>query len=195
MPLPELQLDYGNMFVATVPRPVLRDARLRFSIRSVGQCRELTPPRGEAETIDLLVETRRGEPSDWHESAWEHLLAHASEYEAALRPVLWAAAHSSFENARTVSHTQLATLKADTDFSSEANPDLQISLEEVVLYDAGRDEIGFLSFELAVGWDDEHGASVLVHAGTPFAMSGRADFTCRGNPAGHAAYCPLPTRS
>ena len=175
-----------------VSRPVFRDSVMRFSIWEDGQAMEITPPVGVEPTIRVAVESASSSPSRWHESSWDHFEANLNAYEEAMRAVLWPLALRTYRFALDNPDEGFGLVSKRADFESPASLDLQVALLDIFLYDAGRDGVGYASFEFNVGWDDEHGVSILMHGLTPIGVSSRADFTCREDPSGHAKYCPPP---
>jgi hypothetical protein len=74
-------------------------------------------------------------------------------------------------------------------WDDESALDSQIELTGIGLVDDGFDDVGFSIFDFAVGWDDEHGISILMHKSHVLAASSQADFTNRGaNLIPHAKY-------
>jgi len=71
-------------------------------------------------------------------------------------------------------------IQGNEEWTNEKSLDTQIELIGINLLDRGFDEIGFSLFDFAVGWDEEHGVSILMHRNRVLAASGLGDFTNRG---------------
>jgi len=53
-----------------------------------------------------------------------------------------------------------------------------------------KEGLAYITLDFRCGWDPEHGISILIHGDTLLAVSGMADFTCRGDDLeSHAACC------
>jgi len=131
----------------------------------------------------------------YHEKAWDYIVAHGADVERSLRRKLWRECFRSYQEfVKEVDPRDCGWLaiKNAQPWDREESLDAQVELISIEWVDDGFDEVGFSIYEFGVGWDEEHGASILMHKTGVLAASVGLDFADRG-PAlvPHAKYIQL----
>lgn len=182
--------DYPEWYHSHAERPVLVDARVKYCIWGGGQC-FAEDDRESNDTIALTAycETGAGFGSV-QEACWNYIKSHTDLIEKELRRKLWAICRENFEEFLASidgDDTEWLELKDIAEWEHPSSLDLQVELVGIGMFDHGFDEVGFCTFDFDVGWDEEHGLSILMHKGNVLAASCSADFTGRGaSIVGHA---------
>ena len=169
---------YDGVWLVTIDRCLLRDCGLRAMVREDGLMRENYPWPAEPEPI-LNVSAaadESGQVTMTQKAALEHLIANASAYEA--RILAWFDAK--------VKQVTAQALEGDFDEVRNwvaANPGRplpgvkdQLLLKDIFLHSDGWDGVGCITFDFRCGWEEEHGASLVMHAGRTIAEGGQAEF-------------------
>lgn len=162
--------------------PILRDARVRYTLNP--DCCGIEEVDEDNDTISVvaLCEFENGVTAI-HERTWNFIVANRPEIERQLRRKLWAACLRNYQDFifnLNVNDEVWLRIKEAENWETIGALDSQIELIGINLLDHGFDEIGFSLFDFSVGWDEEHGASLLMHRDRILAASGLADFTNRG---------------
>lgn len=120
---------------------------------------------------------------EYHENAWNFIQENSNSIEQELRRKLWVVCHSNFSEFTEALETddeEWIRMKDAVDWEAKSSLEVQVELTSITLIDDGIDEIGFSCFDFSVGWDDEHGISVLMHKDNVLAASCCGDFSNRG---------------
>lgn len=182
--------DHPKWYHSQAVRPVLIGASVKCCIWGNGQIfaegnRELD----ELVRVTAYCDTDRGFGSV-QENCWNYIKANIEQIETELRRKIWAICRENFEEFLEnveADNPEWLELKYLAKWEDPSSLDVQIELTEIGLFDHGFDEVGFCTFDFDVGWDEEHGLSILMHKGHVLAASSGADFTGRGSSLiGHA---------
>jgi hypothetical protein len=172
--------------------PSLAECWIRFMVDWEGHIRQADPnlpphPTAPPERVSLMVCDEAGMgPTLEQETAYHDLLQHPDEVAALLFQAMTPIAKAALDEARIEAEEVGTTGEFDAvirDFGLDT-PDgvrLQVELLEIGFLEQHRDGRAYLSFDFNCGWDEEHGVSILVHAGNVLAVSGCADFYNRGD--------------
>jgi hypothetical protein len=183
--------EFPDWYEWKVSPPILPDARIQYLLNPLGF--GFDEDGASAELISVIAYCENGNGfGTHHENAWNFITDNAAKIERELRRKLWPAClqnYKAFLADVEPDDEDWQDIKDAVNWEQEDALDFQIKLTEIGLVDDGFDEVGFSIFEFAVGWDEEHGRSILMHKDRVLAASGGADFTNRGsNLIPHAKY-------
>jgi hypothetical protein len=189
---------YPDWYSQVVPKPIFKQSSVCAEIWEDGQVLQ-TGNAARKPTITVRAYCENGNGlGTYQDKAWSHFLERAEHYESRLRSLLWTRAKQNFHaavEANAADSTinppgrweEVTTL---ADFTKAESLDLQVSLGEIGLIDQGPQRTGFICFDFQIGWDGEHGLSILMHRGKIVGVGGKADFYNRGSAlVPHLAYC------
>ncbi len=189
---------YPNWYSQVVPKLIFKRAVSSVEIWEDGQVQRMARARRAATmTVTAYCENGNGMGA-YQDNAWSHFMTNAESYESRLRAWLWRRAKQNLD-AAVESNT--ADPKANppglwekvmsvADFTKPDSLELQVSLRGIGLIDQGPQRTGYICFEFDVGWDPEHGLSILMHRGKIVGVSGGSEFYNRGSAlVPHLAYC------
>ncbi len=185
----EQEDDY---FHARAAPPVLADARVNYCLLGDGQCfaadnREYDKSIALTANCETTVDL-----GPVHENCWNFIEANTGQIEKELRRKLWAICRDNFQSFLEVVEPDSAEWLKSRNLAAWEDPsslDVQVRLTGIGLFDHGFDEVGFCTFDFDVGWDEEHGCSILMHKSHVLAASSVADFIGRGSGViDHATY-------
>lgn len=180
--------------------PVLRESRMRYQLDPWGcgvddddEGDDADDDEGERDrlSVEAYCENDNGFGS-YHEKAWKFITSNPTQIERELRRKLWPSCLQNY--LEFVANVQpddenWQQIKDRERWDQPSAIDSQVELTSIGLIDDGFDDIGFTLFEFEVGWDEEHGFSILMHRDRVLAASCGADFTNRGaNLVPHAKY-------
>lgn len=126
----------------------------------------------------------------YQELAWKYLTTRVTSIERAVTKKHWPTCLENFKARLSAIPDTDKTWKAIR--GKEAWDDKsvlkkQISITSISLCDTEIDGHGVITLDFEVGWDEEHGVSILMCRNKVIAASGSADFTGRGKSLlGHA---------
>jgi hypothetical protein len=183
--------EFPNWYEWKALPPILPNARVQYLLDPYGCGIDEDGASTEAISVIAYCENGNGFGTH-HENAWNFIVDNAAKIERELRRKLWPACLQNYEEFLAdvePDDEDWQDIKDAVNWEQEDALDFQIKLTEIGLVDDGFDEVGFSIFEFAVGWDEEHGRSILMHKDRVLAASGGADFTNRGsNLIPHAKY-------
>jgi hypothetical protein len=158
-------------------RPILKSLHMKYHLCE-GYCsiRKNNVP----DTITVTAHLEEGNSiGSFHENCWNYVIENATTIERELRRKLWPLCKENFDYfIQCVKSDNPAWLEARnaTDWNSPSSLDLQVSFEDITIFDDGFDETGFCIFSFEVPWDPEHGCSILMHKDRVIAVGQYADF-------------------
>jgi hypothetical protein len=175
-----------------IAKPVFKTAVVRYMLYPDGQV-FVEPIATPSTTVSasLYCNDHKGISGD-SERAWTDILARPEVYEKELTRKLWAISKANFTHflaAHKKHHPpdRWNEIKHIVDFSTQEALETQCSLCGITILQPGLDHKSTVAFDFRVGWDPEHGISVLMHDGRVLAASGRGDFCGRADGGvGHA---------
>ena len=163
--------------------PLFRDARVRYDLNP--DCCSILDVDEFSGNISVVA-LCESQPSvnDAQERSWDFISSNSEQIESALRRKLWPLCYGNYQT--FISHVcpndkNWLEIRDAEEWDDQSSLDSQIELIAINLLEDGLDEIGYSLFDFAVGWDDEHGVSVLMHRENVLAASGLSDFTNRGD--------------
>lgn len=115
----------------------------------------------------------------FHEKSWNYLQEHAARVEHELRRKIWSYCvknYNAFLKYVEVDDPDWEEIKSALVWEHEKVLDPQIELWGIDLIDDGLDDTGFIVFDFYVGWDEEHGMSVIMHKERVLAAGGGGEF-------------------
>ncbi len=124
---------------------------------------------------------------DYHELAWDFVMANASEIEASLRRKLFAQHQKALKqfleevlpgDRKTQNYWK--KIEGEIDWHVPSAVEHLYNLVGVGLVDNGLDESGFCSFEFQSGWDRDHGVGIIMHKTNVLAAGGMQEDISRG---------------
>jgi len=170
----------------------METACVRFSLWCDGECTaEDDRERDEVISVTAYCESENGVNS-LHEEAWKYIKANTPTIEKELRRKLWAICCENFEEfseSLEADDSDWAAIAIENaaNWKAPSSLDVQVELTGISLFEHGLDEAGFCTFDFDIGWDEEHGLSILMHKDKLLAASCAADLTGRGSSIlGHA---------
>ena len=162
--------------------PILRDSCIRYVLHP-WKCRiEDDDAASDLITVNSYCENGNGFGA-YQENAWSFIVTNPSTIESELRRKLWPPClgnYHYFIGEVDPNDEEWTRIRSVQNWEQPSALDGQVELTSIGLVDDGFDDVGFSLFEFAVGWDEEHGLSVLMHRGYVLAASCGADFTGRG---------------
>lgn len=172
-----------NELNAGFVRPVMVDAKVTHVIREDGVCYPADPEyqREHRAEVAVTAYSKTGRLEESHAAAWQYLADAPDAVEAALRSALWAECKKNFDEFMTQLDTddpecEWDSMKDITDWSHLSSLDRQVYLYQVTILDRSDDDVAHVVFTFDVGWDDEHGLSVVMHKDKVLAVNGAGDF-------------------
>jgi len=166
-------------WLASIDRCLLRDCGLRSGIRADGVMSERWPWPQEPEpylNVSAAAD-ESGQVTLMQKAALEHLISNASAYEA--RILAWFDAKVKQVTAQALEADQDEVRNWVTANPGRSLPGVkdQLLLDDIYLHSDGWDGIGCITFDFHCGWEEEHGASLVMHTARVIAEGGRAEFT------------------
>lgn len=172
--------------------PSLAACRIRFILGWEGEVYPADPMRNRkaqplSESVSLMVCDKAATgPTPTQEATYHYLVQHqqaiATAVFTALLPYAIEAIGVARHEAEEVgSIEEFDAAIQDNSLDSLEGLRQQIELIEIGFIEEHKDGLAYLSFDFNCGWEEEHGVSVVVHAGTVLVVGGCADFYNRGS--------------
>lgn len=178
---------YTTKFTATIPRPFMKESKVVYVLRQDGLCYPDDGPIKSEWSPDVSLEidseSRKIEPA--HEAAWKFVIDERNAVGSIVRKAAWERCKRNYkeflsELEDSLQHPDVEPHECQwesmkkIDWASPASLDLQVCLNRITLFE--RKELVCVAFDFSVGWDDEHGMSVITHRDNVVAINGAADF-------------------
>lgn len=176
----------GSLWQGRVPFRPLAGCWIHVSMDWGGEVYYGTRPDDLGEAAPLLVHDRRGAgPSAAQEAAFRWVTADPNRVARTVLQALLPAVQECVRQGREAA-TEPDTRRAFDEAVARYRLDTvdgireQVELTGISLLEQERDGFAYVVFEFNCGWDEEHGASVLLHEGRVLAASIGGDFANRG---------------
>ncbi|WDQ14943.1 DUF6985 domain-containing protein [Rhodopirellula sp. P2] len=173
--------------------PVFIDAELTYEFDSLRGCVKRNQRRRRNATVEVYAhnELENGY-QEFQQAAWGDLSTYATSVETAVAEKLWPICRENFTTCIASLETHEKTwsaIRSREQWDDKSVLLKQIALTGISLFDTEIAGHGIFSLDFAVGWDEEHGVSLLMVRDKVIAKSGLADFICRGESLlDHAKY-------
>lgn len=177
--------EWDDRIVWVTNTPVFVDAQMTYEFNSLRRVMTKNPRRRSSAMVEVYAHNQlENGYQKYQEIAWKYINTHVTSIERAVTNKLWSRCLDNFKSCLIyVSDTDKTwnAIRDQEKWNERSVLQKQISLTEISLFDTDIDGHGLFTLDFAVGWDEEHGVSVLMHRNKVIATSSLADFTCRGD--------------
>lgn len=160
----------------------MMDSKVTHVIRQDGLCFPSDPKyqRKWHENVDVTAYSETQRVERHHELSWQYLSDNSDVIESRLRIALWKECQKNFNEFMKEIELDDSDCEWESmqhiDWSDKSSLDRQVYLYGVTLLDSLENEIAHAVFTFDIGWDDEHGLCVIMHADKVLAVNGAGDF-------------------
>ncbi len=145
--------------------------------------------RDVSHEIEVAMYSNNGNGfGDYHERAWNFIIANADAIEAGLRRKLFARHRKSLKQfleedlpGYEEAEDYWRQIEDKIDWNAPSAIDDLYKLVGIGFLDSGLDDCGFSSFEFQTGWDRDHGISILMHKADVLIAGGMSEYTTGGD--------------
>jgi hypothetical protein len=200
--------DFTMFHRQNIPKPFFLKSHILYSLRPDGilyleKTKELT----EQNVIEIMIETEEHtEIAESHHKAWQFILENLATLEQNITNRLHQISQENFAEfleARAESEQKESeyeyeiaedddiewedeegdwnTVKDQEDWNSIECLHKQISLSSIAILECAYNEVALTSFNFRVGWDEEHGVSILTYREKVLDDAGMSEFTCQSD--------------
>lgn len=182
---------WDDRIVWETKAPLFVDAQLIYEFDSLRGVVTKNPRSRRVNRVEVYVHNQIENGYQRHqELAWKYLTSRVNSIERAVTNKLWPTCHENFNSFlqyMSDADTTWESIRNRENWDDKSVLQKQIALTDISLFDTELDGHGIFTLDFAVGWDEEHGVSVLMCRNKVIATSSCADFTCRGDSLlGHA---------
>ncbi|QDV87523.1 DUF6985 domain-containing protein [Planctomycetes bacterium TBK1r] len=177
--------DWDDRIVWKTEAPLFVDAQLIYEFNSLRGVITKNPRSRRTNRVDVYAHNQlENGYQRYQEVAWKYLTTRVDSIERAVTKKLWLDCHDNFNRCLdSISDTDRTwkSIRSRENWNDTSVLRKQIALADISLFDTELNGHGLFTLDFAVGWDEEHGVSVLMCRNKVIATSSCADFTCRGD--------------